>query len=432
MDGPWIPLLALVALVPWRLFPTLFGVALWGQLGGGEEMLRELWPWLGTEGALFALGLAALCEVVLTHSVTLRPLWVEFEAEVKAVGSFVVLFLALRGSEDLEGVQRVGDVLGFVIPSTTTFPIWMIGRLRAALWIQLVEADEEDDLGLQRVIIWMEEIGVQLGALLVILFPIIVLLLVAITGGVLALIRETSKRAEEKRRHPCRACGASVYSCALFCPACGEEQPAPHEIGFLGISRSVPVTNLDRHSYALLRARRCGRCASRLPRRDIKQSCSECGFSPAEVPGFLPAYITEVDRSRPRVLLWCAVLGIVPLLGTVAGYVIYRHTLVSPFRCYVPRLRGAAIRFLLRIAHIVMILIQAAPPAGMIMLPLMALLDHAIWRRVFTSVHGIPTDSLASSNSAAGDQRFDALASLRASPFSHGGGAQRSEHSGER
>ena len=430
MDGPWIPLLALLALMPWRLFPNLFGVALWGQLTGNEQALQALWPWLGTEEALVVLGLAALCEGILSHSVTLRPLLVEFEAEVKTVGSFVVVFLALRGSEDLEGVRRVGEVLGVAIPVTTSFPTWILGRLRAALWIQLVEVDEENDLGLQSVLIWGEEIGVQLGALLVILFPILVLILVAITGGVLVLIRRTAKRAEERRRHPCGSCGASVCGCALFCPACGEEQPAPREIGFLGISRPVPVTDLDHHPYALVRARRCGRCASRFPRRDFRQECSECGFSPTEIPGFLPAYVAEVDRSLPRMLLWCAVFGIVPLLGTVAGYVTYRHVLVSPFRSHVPRLRGALIRFLLRIVHVILILIQATPLAGVILLPLMAFLDYLVWRRVFASTLGAWKVAPVFASHPKGDRGPDVLASLRTSPFSRGGLPRQSEHSG--
>jgi hypothetical protein len=80
-------------------------------------------------------------------------------------------------------------------------------------------------------------------------------------------------------------------------------------------------------------------------------------------------------------LLVSAALGAIPLLGLVPGVAYYRLNLVSGLRGYIPPLRGITTRWLVRLIHVLVVVVQPIPLVGAVALPVLCWSTYAIYRR---------------------------------------------------
>jgi hypothetical protein len=85
----------------------------------------------------------------------------------------------------------------------------------------------------------------------------------------------------------------------------------------------------------------------------------------------------------PRTLVFGLVMGLVPVLGMIAGVLYFRTRVVAPYRQYVSGFRRFLLRLLLRILIVVLVLFQLIPLLGSLAIPLLTLVNHRVFRRAF-------------------------------------------------
>ncbi len=99
-------------------------------------------------------------------------------------------------------------------------------------------------------------------------------------------------------------------------------------------------------------------------------------------PRFARDYIAAIDRRVPSVLVVCFLLGLIPVLGVIPGVIYYRLSIVSSFR-YIPPGRGFLLRWVVRLAVLVLVAFQWVPVAGGFAVPAMALINYVAYRSAF-------------------------------------------------
>ena len=258
---------------------------------------------------------------------------------------------------------------------------WLLASVRRSIYVLLREVDEDDDLGVQGLLSWLEDGIGFLGVLFAVILPSLALVVAGLTVATLFFIRRWLAHREDRWRIECAGCEASILPCAVRCPECRAPVADPREVGFLGTIRSTPVQALERHRLELRSVKRCHDCGERLPERSVGQSCDACGTPAFASPAALDEYLAHLERGLPRTLLILLLLGAVPVLGLVPGIIYYRTTLISSLRCYLPRSARFTGRWLARITNLVLICLQPVPVLGAFVLPAMALTNYWIYRR---------------------------------------------------
>lgn len=397
--------LTTLGLIPYltsRAFVPLFASALIARYGtawkpladlAGVQLLDAVPGWAVSDTALMTLGGLAIAEVACNKSPELRELLSLTDTQIKGLAAFVFC-LALAGPAN----TALGPALRTTLPVvqsgilglsgavlwalTVGSGTWFLARLRRGIYHFLMEVDEDDDLGLQKLLSWTEDAFGFLGALFVVILPALALAVTGLTLLSLYLVQKHLERQEEKRKVPCGDCGTPNPLCGIFCARCGKERSNIRQVGFLGTVRDAPVTDLDLHRSQLLACKRCRRCGERLRGKGLEQTCQVCGTTPFEGSRDLEAYIGRLQGELPRTLLLLLGMGAIPVVGLVAGVIYYRLTLISGLRHYVPGSSRFLARWAIRFAGAVLICLQPIPFVGALSLPTMGLLNFLLYRRL--------------------------------------------------
>lgn len=391
--------LGLVPYITSRAFLPLFASALIARYGmewklladlAGVQLLDTMPAWATSDAALTTLGLLALAEVVSNKSPELRELVSITDTQVKGLAAFVCC-LALAAAADPalgKGLPVVQSGIFGPFSWTVLWALmvgsgtWFLARLRKGIYLFLMEVDEDDDLGLQKLLSWLEDGLGFLGVLFVVILPAVALAVTGLTLLSLYLIQKHLERQEEKRKVPCGDCGTPNPLCGFFCARCGQARSPIRQVGFLGTIKEEPVTDRDLHRSRLLACKRCRRCGDRLRQKSLDQGCQDCGTLPFENSRDLEAYIGRLQSELPRTLILLLAMGTIPVLGLVAGVIYYRLTLISGLRHYIPRSSRFFGRWTMRIVGTVLVCLQPIPLVGAFTLPAMCLLNFMLYRRL--------------------------------------------------
>ena len=114
-------------------------------------------------------------------------------------------------------------------------------------------------------------------------------------------------------------------------------------------------------------------------------------------PGFARGYIASIDRRVPLACVVGFVLGLIPVLGVIPGVIYYRLSIVAPFRRYIPPGRGILLRWVVRLAVLVLVAFQWVPVAGGLAVPAMALINYAAYRTAYRRLALVRGDHRVSS-----------------------------------
>ena len=390
--------LGLIPYITSRAFLPLFASALIARYGAqwrpladlaGVQLLDAVPTWAVSDAVLTTLGVLALAEVACNKSPGLRELLSLPDTHVKGLAAFVFC-LALAGPLDpalgttLPVVQNSALGLSWTVLWALMIGsgTWFLARLRKGIYHFLMEVDADDDLGLQKLLSWLEDGFGFLGALFVVLLPAVALTVTGLTLLALYLVQKHLERQEEKRKVPCGDCGTPNPLCGVFCARCGKERSHIREVGFLGTIKEVPVTDPDLHRSQLQATKRCRRCGERLREKGLDQRCQACDTPPFDGSRDLEAYIGRLQGDLPRTLLLLLGMGAVPVVGLVAGVIYYRLTLISGLRHYVPGSSRFLARWAMRIAGALLVCLQPIPLAGALSLPALCLLNFLLYRRL--------------------------------------------------
>jgi hypothetical protein len=356
----------------------------WLAHSGLIPHIRDVPTWFTSDTALVILGLLAALEIVAQRFAEAAAVLDEVHDYLKT-GMAVLTYLGVLNATDRAAAQQVinqAGVIDYLPVLAVGAGVYLATQVRGAILGPLAEADEDDDLGLQGLIRWVEDLWAGLGSMALIIFP---LLAVAAFGLATVILVITERRFEsrgERSKVPCVHCGQPIHASALACPHCHAPVKEPGDVGLLGQPKDRPA---DPRSlpFRLVAVKRCPVCATRLDRRAVDQICGACGHRLMDDPEFARRYVGYIDRRVPQVLLVCFLLGLIPVLGVILGVVYYRLAIVAPFRRYIPPGRGLVLRWVVRLAVLILVAFQWVPVAGGLAVPAMALINYVAYRSAY-------------------------------------------------
>lgn len=388
-----IHVMGMAGIFPSRAFIPAFAVAMTMRFGQKTAFVQSMGltgpTWLTHDATLIILGILSVLELVATKSPEVREALNEFDGYLKAAMAFVVTagILSATDAQTVEAMRQAGFV-DWILASMVAAVVFFLATLRSMTLGLLIESDSHDDLGVQGLISWVEDLWTIFGFLLLVIYPLIMVFLASVVFVVIYLVRRYFQHREEKAKVPCSSCKQPVYPTALRCAACKAEQPAPRSVGIFGRSLSSPVANRERHQLELVENKRCPECAAHLTERAAKQTCPACGHALMGDSAFADRYLEFVDARLPKVLGISLALSFVPVVGAIPAIIYTRLTLVAPFRRYIPTGIGCLVKWLVRLVNLVLILLQVIPIAGALMMPIMAILNYWAYRAVYKSALG--------------------------------------------
>jgi hypothetical protein len=363
----------------------------WLAHAGLLPQVRDVPTWFTSDIALVVLGALAVLEVVAERFPEAKDVLDQVHDYLKS-GMAVVTYLGVLNATERAAVGQVIKQAGF----TDYLPVLAVGagvylasRARAAVVGPLAEADEDDDLGLQGLIRWVEDLWGGLGPVALVLFPLLTIAAFGLAVLILVLVERRLESRGGAGKVSCVNCGQLIHASAPACPFCNAPVKEPRDVGLLGQPRDRPA---DPRSlpYRLVAVKRCPVCATRLDRRAVKQTCGACGHRLMDDPRFARDYIASIDRRVPPVCVVCFLLGLIPVLGVIPGVIYYRLAIVAPFRRYIPPGRGFLLRWGVRLAVLVLVAFQWVPVAGGLAVPSMALINYVAYRSAYRKLALVP------------------------------------------
>ncbi|MEM9882968.1 MAG: hypothetical protein AAF800_08635 [Planctomycetota bacterium] len=364
--------------------------------------------WFTSDLCLIVLGVLAGLEVAATKNPDARALLNEVDKYAKPAMAALTL-MGVFTAADVDFTEQnvlppgtpgsaaaavvvpvaagVGGVtLASVFASLTAALTFVVASARSFIVGLFIDADEADDIGVQKLLSWGEDLWSLFGVWLLVLFPLVMLALIALASGFVLLLRWWAHRKEEASRVPCGTCGKLMYRCALVCGHCTAANPKVCDLGWFGQSDTNDPANLKTHAFRLATHKRCPTCAAKLTERRPHQTCALCGGDPFGEPAFARDYVNHISQRLPAVLLLCAALGAVWVVGVIPAVILYRLALVAPLRRYVPRGRNFVTQWSLRIVFFILLATNIVPGAGIVTVPVMALLSFLTYRGVFVGL----------------------------------------------
>lgn len=374
------------------LLASLYFRAL-GLYGAGTQhaaitdIARAEAPWFVSDAAVVILAILALAELVVTKSPDLEAMVRELDPLVKPAMAALTT-LGILGAQDATIIAQMLDAeaassagaLGaqFILSGATAAFVFVGTQMRAEA-LQLVDEVESDTLS--SLVGWMEEFWVLAAMLFLLTLPLAMLVLSALLLLLSGVLERSLAQREARLRSECSACGHAGLPHAPRCAGCGVERASVAGVGWFGGPSRRPAG--PDHGLALLAKGRCPTCACRLPRTRRGVPCSECGTVSLASEADAAELDGHVHRRLPFVLGVCFLLSAIPVVGALPAIFVYRARLVAPYRRYLPRWKGAQQRWLARVASLLLLSVQIVPVVGSVSVPLMALVNHAIYRRAF-------------------------------------------------
>ena len=356
----------------------------WLAHAGLLPHVRGVPTWFTSDVALVILGLLTVLELVAERFPEAKVFLDEVHGYLKA-GMAALTYLGVLDATERAAVGRViqqAGLLDFVPIVAVAAGTYFATQVRGAILAPLVDADEDDDLGLQKLLRWVGDLWGTLGPVALIVFPLLTIAVFGLSVLILVLIERRVESRGERTKIPCAHCGQLIHASALACPSCKSPVEEPRAIGLLGRPKQTPA-NVATLPYRLVAAKRCPVCATRFERRAVKQTCGTCGYRLMDDASFARGYIASIDRRVPLACVVCFVLGLIPVLGVIPGVIYYRLAIVAPFRRYIPPGQGFVLRWGVRLAVLVLVAFQWVPVAGGLAVPSMALISYAAYRTAY-------------------------------------------------
>ena len=358
----------------------------------GVEILAGLPEWLQSDAALITLALLAALEHRLNRSPDLAETLKIGDAELKAIVGVALCLLMVHGAPgELEASAAVLRESGWFSFSFASFwslliggAVWVAASMRSHVYAVYAEIDPDDAMGIRGLLTRLESLFAGLGPLIFVIFPLLAVLAAMAAIVSLKIIERMLVRLDQKQRSTCE-CGKDVHLAALVCGYCGVANANAQAVGFFGQPNGRPAESAERQEQALRAKSRCPRCAERVSGRGFDVTCGRCDHAVFADQAAADGYLGALGRKLPMTLLVTTLFGLIPVVGLIPGIVYYRLNLISSLRAYLSWGRSVWTRWLVRLACLVLVLLQALPLLGALALPLMCLINfyfyHAAARK---------------------------------------------------
>ena len=272
------------------------------------KLLSAAPAWFTHDVTLVALGLMAALEFAATRDPDARALMNEIDPLLKSGFAFITTYGLLDADVStlqpaLSGFHPVA--LWAFVPAGLVF---FMASARARVLRSLHDVDLDDDLGVQKLFVWLEDLFVAGGLLLAVVLPILAVFVFASALVGMFLMQAAVRWLDDRTREPCPSCDALVHPTAPACGGCGEPRAEVRAVGLFGQARSKKAPAPDAHRLDLVTRGRCSACAERLGSRSPEQACGVCG-APAGGPPPRRDFGGAATRRRPgrprRRRRWC-------------------------------------------------------------------------------------------------------------------------------
>lgn len=345
--------------------------------------------WFTSDACLWVLLVLSLAELVgdkvpevrdFTHSIDIyaKPVL----AALTALGVVQATDAEFAGSA-LHHAGSASLIVVFIAAGGTAVTAWLRQGLLG--WIEGLDPD--DSLHLRQFISYGEDVWMVVGALVLVVLPLLMALTLVAVGVVLALVRKTLHDQEQRGKQPCPICGVPAYRCAVACASCHGSLPQPRAVGVLGQPKDHAAADLAIHRAQLLGRLRCPSCAGRLRIGDVGQRCAACQQLPFEL---VPAegYLNYLDSQRNTALALVAALSLVPILGFVVASVYVQLVLIAPMRIHLPVGRRTLVKWGLRVARWLVFAVQWLPGPNAVVAVGFTFVQFRVYRRMVGEVLG--------------------------------------------
>lgn len=385
-----------------RVFITALAAALPARFA--PDVFPALPAWVTADRTLFVLLVLALVENRITKSSAVAGLLARLDPAVKTFAAFLFIGVALAagGLAATDSVLVMVAVVGvsLLLAAVAAAGVWWVARLRNRVLEVLVELDEDDELGVRRLLSWAEDGWAGLGMVFLVFFPMAALALSGLCVAGLLIVERVLKAREERSKAPCAHCGRPNYRTAVQCLQCRRALAQPRRMGVFGQATAELVTDLDEHRLRLMTRRRCIACATRLPKKSVRQICPGCGTQSFHSPAWAERYMEHLRAKLPRTLAVLLAFGLVPFLGLIPGIIYYRLSLISGINTYIPGGVGCMARWGVRFVTFLLLAFQWVPAIGAATLPLMCCVNYWIYGKVLerelaTHLHVRPQPAMA-------------------------------------
>ena len=339
--------------------------------------------WFRSTTCVSVLGFWALLEVLSAKSPEVRQVLEQVDGVVKMAVAMLVSFAVIDAdtAKTIGAIQKAGFSFGSAWALVIGAATWAAAGLRRKVVELVVEADEGDDVGLQSLLAWAENSWAVLGLLFLVVFPLAALVLSLLTTMGIWLVRRRTEARVEHAKVPCASCKTPIRAHATRCHVCRHEVEAPRAVGVFGQPKERAAEDRTRHAFDLVARKRCPQCASRLTKLAVQQACPTCAKVTFASRAEFEHYLDVLAARLPRTLLVSLGLGAIPLLGVIPGVIYYRLNLVAGLRGYIPPMRGCTTKWVVRVIHFAVIVLQPIPLLGALVLPFMCWSTYAIYRR---------------------------------------------------
>lgn len=376
-------------------------------------MLTLYWPALmldqpNLEGTIefyivFFFFLLALGEVLAEKNADLRFFYSQFDGYTKPVIFCVVevQFISYGGISIWDGVVVVGDAavetyqvaqagLGSSITNLVEYIIvlggagivFLTNTIRKSFMEIFVDADEDDDLQIQKGASWLEDIFVVGGFWILLASGLLAIILFALVILGMKYYKKRLAEKLEQQKEACSTCGNKNYPFATNCYHCNTALSNISPVGFLGQKKEGRVDDINLHKVKLLHVKCCANCGHKLRERTVNQYCDACGCAAFEEPT-AKAYIAHFDEKFKKMLLYSIGLGFIPIIGVVVAIIWANISLNSAYLRYVPKSKSFFVRIITRI--LVVFVVFFGSLGGFILGPIYIFIKYQLVKKTFIS-----------------------------------------------
>ncbi|QGJ70017.1 Hypothetical protein PBC10988_17060 [Planctomycetales bacterium 10988] len=387
-----IHLLGATGLFPSRAFMPAFATALILRFGPQIPYLSDLEflqavespTWFISDVSLWVLGILSLLECFAAKQSELRQVMDQLDYYVKPTMSFLTVLgvMSVTDARVLDATIQQGGMFDLLLGVLIAGGVYFLTTIRLMFYQVLGSMDPGDNLGLQRLTSWLEDVWVWAAMFMLVLFPVFMLIMAALVFAALYQLGEYLKRRDEQQQLDCSQCGTKMYLCAPACPNCHAPNPKPCRVGWWGQSLPDQPAQND-HPLLLLEKYRCPRCAAHLNNVTTDDHCGVCQEPLFSSGNRYDDYVERIEGRRDVTLLICTLLSFVPIVGVLPAMVLYRSQLVSPYQAYLPWTSAFILRFKSGLVNFLALMVQWIPGVGILSLPAMAFFNHRLFRNGF-------------------------------------------------
>ncbi len=294
--------------------------------------------WLTKPLTILVLFALTIAEIWADKNPDIQQVMTEIEKYLKpAVYAIVQFGFADPQTADvLGGMNWASFGINQIFALAGMVGVFFLTVFRQSIVNFLTEMDEDGDLGLKKLISYLEDSWVLFGFFLLMIAGFTQIIILGIILGWLYFIKKRGEQKRENQKVACSKCQTKIHPIAPYCKNCGTAQTELKKIGFVGQNTSKPVRNPKKHALNLLAYRRCSHCAEKLKANTKVQKCNACGTENLNAT-HAKEFVQFLDKRFTILVILSVGLGFIPIIGMVLSVVLANILIISPYRKYTPR-----------------------------------------------------------------------------------------------